>query len=548
MTNKLNSLKGIVYSSLFAFALVVMLIYLFVRIWLTLTSHPTPLGVVLAIILLSAECFILIHSIGYFLNIFRVVKDNAGFTPQIKIPKLVTLPSVAIVVASYKEPIHVLKDTLVCFYNLDYPNRQLYFLDDTRYDQPWDTEENKQKYRHEIDELCKTYEVNVFRSPWHGAKAGKINDFVKFMSRNPVPGTEYTHNGRRPLGEPENYLIIFDADMNPLPDFVGQLVAIMEANPKLAFTQTPQYYSNFEFNRVARAAGLQQAVFYEYICEGKGQQGAMFCCGSNVIIRRQALEEVGGFDETSVTEDFVTSLLMHKKGWSSRYLSVISAFGQGPEDLGAFFKQQFRWARGTLGCIVPLLKNLVKSPRDYTLSQWWEHFLTATTYLNGTVYIIMVFFPILYILFDQPSFISDPLIYVCTFVPYITLTLVLFVLTLRKRNYAAKDIASVLVMNAVTFPVFVKAAFAALFNVKSTFGVTPKDGATSLPLTAFKPQIAAALLCVIATTWGIMSLIYEDYRFYGILANLIWTTYNFMVITSFLYFNGTEEDPDSIKS
>jgi cellulose synthase (UDP-forming) len=131
-----------------------------------------------------------------------------------------------------------------------------------------------------------------------------INDFLAFLEGRPLEGSELQHFQKTGKSGSEKYIAVFDSDMNPLPDFAESIVQIMEKNEKIAFVQTPQYYTNFETNRVARAAGLQQVVFYEYICEGKSLQDAMICCGTNVMFRRKALVEAGGFDDTSVTEDF----------------------------------------------------------------------------------------------------------------------------------------------------------------------------------------------------------------------------------------------------
>ncbi len=184
--------------------------------------------------------------------------------------------------------------------------------------------------------------------------------------------------------------------MNPFPEFVEPLAARMEANPKLAFIQTPQYYTNFDSNRIAHASGLQQAVFYEYICEGKSLTDAMFCCGTNVIFRREALMDVGGFDETSVTEDFATSLKFHLKGWRSAYIGKVMAFGMGPEDLGGFFKQQFRWALGTVGLFRTVLGFFLRHPKQLVFVKWWEYFLSSTHYFIGLVFLILVLCPLLY--------------------------------------------------------------------------------------------------------------------------------------------------------
>ena len=201
-------------------------------------------------------------------------------------------------------------------------------------------------------------------------KAGMINDFLAFLEGRPLEGSELQHFQKSGTSGTEKYVAIFDADMNPLPDFAESIVQIMEKNEKIAFVQTPQYYTNFETNRVARAAGLQQVVFYEYICEGKSLQDAMICCGTNVMFRRKALVAVGGFDDTSVTEDFATSIKFHSMGWSSRYFNRICAFGMGPNDLGGYFKQQFRWALGTVGLFRPILWKMIHSPRLLSPGRW----------------------------------------------------------------------------------------------------------------------------------------------------------------------------------
>lgn len=208
-------------------------------------------------------------------------------------------------------------------------NKRLYLLDDTRYDKKGSQQELA-KYREEVAKLAHFCSTSVFRRQWRGAKAGIMNDFLATLGGRGNDCFELVAApGVLPLGE-EKYLIVFDADMNPFPDFVEPLVASIEADSQLAFVKTPQYYTNFENNRVARASGLQQAVFYEYICEGKSLKNAMFCCGTNVMFRISALQDVGGFREDSVTEDFATSFQFHQRGWGSRYLNRASAFGLGP--------------------------------------------------------------------------------------------------------------------------------------------------------------------------------------------------------------------------
>lgn len=302
-------------------------VYLITRVLLFLITDYEWYEKTIALFLLFAEIFILVHGIGYFLEIFSVVWAKRGFTrKEIPVTSLPFYPPVAIVMPSYKEPFDVVKNSLITFYNLSYPNKYIYFLDDTRYDISWDTPENMETYKRSIEELCKYVGVDLFRRKWHGAKAGIINDFMEYLNGEMKEGFVFYNYSKKTKTETERYMVVFDADSNPFPDFLEPLVAKMEEDPGLAFIQTPQYYINFESNRIARAAGLQQTVFYEYICEGKASKDATFCCGTNVLFRRDALQSVGGFDESSVTEDFATSLQFHLKKWKTTYINRVRTF------------------------------------------------------------------------------------------------------------------------------------------------------------------------------------------------------------------------------
>lgn len=520
-------------------------LYLGARIFLFLGADYAWHEKTLALALLLAEVFLVVHGFGYFLNIYRVLTraGQAGLSPD-HVPPLRSYPPIAVVVSSFREPLEVVEDTLTCFYNLTYPAKRIFFLDDTRYDLPnWDPEAAA-AYRQSIDELCGRIGVNLFRRQWRGAKAGMINDFLAYLDGRGPEGAELrSFDGR---GEPgaEKYILVFDADMNPFPDFAEPLAAFMEDNPRLAFIQTPQYYSNFEHNRVARAAGLQQAVFYEYICEGKSMGDAMFCCGTNVIFRRDALRDVGGFDESSVTEDFATSLRFHEKRWQSAYLNKVTAFGLGPEDLGGYFKQQFRWALGTTGLLRSVLGRLLTRPGSMSAVKWWEYFLSCTHYYVGWVLFVTMLCPALYLFFGMPSYFANPQMYAMFFTPYILLTVSLFFWTLSQRRYRVSELINGIALQAVCFPVYMRASLLGAFGVRGTFGITPKGRSLVLPLVRLWPQVGTALMCLSAAAWGLTRLWYEREPAWALAVNSAWCLYHFVVISSVLYFNSPLEQPE----
>ena len=512
--------------------------YVIIRLVLFLTADYSWVEKLAAGLLIIAETFIIIHGVNYFRHILVVQRKHGALSNVPTENALKTSPPVAIIVSSFREPLGVIENTLVCFHNLTYANKNIYLLDDTRYDRG-NPEENL-RYRAAVDALCQRIGIPVFRRKWHGAKAGMINDFLAFRGGENRDDFEIQSWGK-PLGEQEKYIMVFDADMNPFPDAAESLVAAMESDPKMAFIQTPQYYTNFEGNRIARAAGLQQAVFYEYICEGKGAEGAMFCCGTNVIFRREALVSVGGFDETSVTEDIATSVKFHMHGWHSAYSPKVCAFGMGPEDLGSYFKQQFRWALGTLSLIRGLLGLFVHHARSMSPLLWWEYIVSSTYYLVGTVFLIMVLTPVFYLILRIPTYFARPEIYFTAFVPYFALTMLVFFTTLSERQYRFRDIIQGQLLIAVSFPVYLQAAWWALINKRGRFVVTPKAGANALPLKNLLPQLLVLILCYMAIVWGGCRVYYEREIVSAVLVNMFWCVYHMLLLSSVFYFNAVRQ-------
>lgn len=483
--------------------------YLVVRTVLLYRARYTLIDGGMAILLIFAECFILLHSVGYTMNILKVYSNSRrgkAKPPTAEIDPE-DLPWVAILVPARHEPREVLQKTFLTINNLDYPAKRVYFLDDSL----------EESYKKEAEEIAQANGVTLFRrtKAWHGAKAGIVNDCLDQLT--------------------EKYVVVFDADQNPMPDFLKELVPIMEADEKLAFVQTPQFYTNIETSRIARAAVLQQAVFYEYICEGKGVSDAMFCCGTNVIFRTEALRRVGGMDESTVTEDFATSLKLHTQGYRSLYYNHVCAFGMGPEDLSGYFRQQFRWASGTIRVFREVVRRFVRNPFSMKGSQWAEYFLSSTYYLVGMAFSVLVASPLIFIFFKVPSFFADPTVYLLSFFPHLLLSMSVFYFALWKRQYQPRDLVLGQLLGTATFLVYVRAALAGFLGLKLSFGVTPKTSSGRVPLRVLWPQITAMLLNYVAVVWAGNRFFYEHDP--AVLVNGFWSFYHFLVFSSVFYFN-----------
>ena len=121
---------------------------------------------------------------------------------------------------------------------------------------------------------------------------------------------------------------------------------------------------------------------------------AAFCCGSNAVVRRKALNDVGAALPTgSITEDMLLTLAMLRKGYITRYLCERLAYGLAPESLSAFFVQRQRWARGATQILFlpegPLGDNISIMHRLLFLPTHWlsQSFMLLMTVIAPLVFL-----------------------------------------------------------------------------------------------------------------------------------------------------------------
>jgi cellulose synthase (UDP-forming) len=238
------------------------------------------------------------------------------------------LPSVDVFIATYNEPVEVLEKTIVGALCIDWPRRQLnvYVLDDGN--RPWLAELARDKGARYL-----TREGNAH------AKAGNINAAIQ-----------------RTDGD---YFLILDADFIPRRDILYRMIGFFE-DPKVAIVQAPHNFFNHDPMQanlaLRRTLPDDQRLFFDEIMAGRDGWDCAFCCGSNSITRRSAIEEIGNRMPTdSITEDILLTLALMRRGYVTRYLNEKLAIGLAPESLDAFFVQRARWARGGLQLLY--LKN-----------------------------------------------------------------------------------------------------------------------------------------------------------------------------------------------
>jgi len=140
------------------------------------------------------------------------------------------------------------------------------------------------------------------------------------------------------------------------------LIPHIARDKDVGFVQTPQGFENADIYQyrygIDGYVPNDQSFFYHALQPLKNNINAVVYCGTNAIIRREALDKIGGFAEGVLTEDIATGMLIQNAGYKGIYIDKVEAVGYQENDLKSFIKQRTRWARG---CIQTSKKvNLLK--------------------------------------------------------------------------------------------------------------------------------------------------------------------------------------------
>jgi cellulose synthase/poly-beta-1,6-N-acetylglucosamine synthase-like glycosyltransferase len=142
-------------------------------------------------------------------------------------------------------------------------------------------------------------------------------------------------------------IAIYDADNTPAPDALLHLARQLAAHPELGAVIGTFRCVNRKRNLLTRMINIE-GISYQWIVQA-GRWMLMQVCslpGTNLIIRRQLLESLGGWDPSALTEDAELSIQIYEAGYKIKLVPYAVTWEQEPEKLGTWFRQRGRWARG----------------------------------------------------------------------------------------------------------------------------------------------------------------------------------------------------------
>jgi glycosyltransferase involved in cell wall biosynthesis len=279
-------------------------------------------------------------------------------------------PFVSLHVPAHNEPPEMVIQTLTALTRMNYPHYEIVAIDDNT--------EDPELWR-PVDEWCAQHGVKfVHLEDWPGYKSGALN---------------YALNN---LTDPRAELIaVVDSDYQIQPDFLAECARLF-ADPGLGFVQAPQDYRGWRQSAYYRRLYYSYRYFFAVSQPSRNERDAAIFAGTMGLIRREAIEDLGGWDEWCITEDAELSLRVLRAGWTGQH--VDKSLGQGimPLTFEALKSQRYRWCFGGIQILRmywrSLLPGRVTERNRLTLGQRWGYLSGALQWYGDLLGVIFYLF------------------------------------------------------------------------------------------------------------------------------------------------------------
>lgn len=393
------------------------------------------IAVLLALFIYGNNCFILTY-------LHRKKKKE-------KHKVLTSYPKVTVQLPVYNE-LYVVERLIKKVAQLDYPREKLEIqvLDDS-------TDETTGIIQRCTGELV-NQGVNIYsihRTKRDGYKAGALREGLKCAD-----------------GE---FVAVFDADFLPDVNFLKRCIPYF-SDPKVGMVQTRWGHINEDYSLLTRAISIGIDGHFQIEQSTRYSAGLFLNFnGTAGIWRRQCIEDSGGWQDDTLTEDLDLSYRAQLRSWKLVFLDDVVSPAEVPVQINAFKRQQFRWAKGSIQCAKKLLPKVVAA--DIPAFSKFEAMLHLTYYSVHPM-MVMLLLLILPIIFME----STDLLYLKYFAFGTFGPVTMYALSQRELYEGWKGRLKYLPMLTILGTGIsannTKAVMEALFNHESTFQRTPKFG------------------------------------------------------------------------
>ena len=412
------------------------------------------------------EALAIVYTLMSIVILFRSI-DRSGQADdaQKKMEREGDFPPVDIFICTYDEPLEILERSILTALALDYPDATVWVLDDTR--RGW------------LREYCAEAGARyITRADNKDAKAGNLNNGLALTAAQT----------NAPV------ILVLDADFAPRRDFLKRTVGLL-LNPDVAVVPTPQFYYNpdpIQHNLLAAQSWVDdQRFFFDIFQPAKDAWGCAFCVGTSFIVRRDRLNEIGGFPSQAISEDINLTYTMLARGYETWWLNEKLSIGLSAEGIPEYITQRARWCLGTIQ--VALLRDGPLFGSGFTLTQRWHYLHGVLNWLCKPFMVLLLVAPPIYWFAGIPAFEADYLSFLRYGMPALLSQIIYMAWISRSR----------------TLPLFMEATHAVTaFAISATllsavvkpfgrpFKITDKGGDRSAPRVHWK----------LASVFGLISL------------------------------------------
>ncbi|QHJ71815.1 glycosyltransferase [Planococcus halotolerans] len=340
-------------------------------------------------------------------------------------PKISHYPSVALLIPAHNEEI-VIENTLRAMARLKYEGQlDIYVLDDS----------SKDGTANIVQEFAEVFSRIHYIPVPQGNPKGK--------SRVLNYGLSITDS---------DYFVVYDADNEPEPRALEKLVQAAEIVQNAAGAVGYVKTKNVDKNVLTRMIALEFQVFQLLMqCGRWALFGLGSLAGTNMLLRRSVIEELGGYDVFALAEDAELTVRLTAAGYKLPVVPTSRTWEQEPETLKAFIKQRTRWLTGNLYL-------LEKSLKDWSHWRGRTFILSMQHLLTYFIFVLMLLISDLFFILsisgvDMPI-ITAPLM-ILWFMTYIVYTAQLLSAIVIDRNVSPANVLYVLIMYFTYAQIFI---------------------------------------------------------------------------------------------
>lgn len=244
-------------------------------------------------------------------------------------------PFVSIMIPAHNEET-VISDTVDNIMQINYSNFEIIVIDDRSTDNTANIIRNLElKYQDKVKALIR--EQDAFPG-----KSAVLNDALKLAKGEAI--------------------LVFDADATVEPDFLSKMVPCLEP-ADVGAVQARKVIRNGAYNLLTKCQ-YNEYVLDTYLQVGRDAiKGAVELRGNGELIKRQALEDIDGWNNYTITDDLDMSTRLHIKGWDVRYCPSAEVYEEGIVYLVPLFRQRRRWLEGTIRRYLEYSSEAIKSAK-----------------------------------------------------------------------------------------------------------------------------------------------------------------------------------------